>query len=189
MHVVHAVAKEDCALGTGAQELQCLEHRLRMRLGVHHVIDTHQFLEVRRKAGEVEAAQRALAVLAGDERSAMTGRPDFLQHFGDAVVERHHRVVVGKVVLAVGSDQLLDLAAPVVPVGKLYPERGADPTEPVIIGPRGNAVDPERVVIAVQDQLHRVDQGAVEIEQQGVVARHGRQTYPVLPGTEARHRE
>ena len=47
------------ALRAGAQELQCLEHRFRVGLWVHHVIDAYQFLEVGREAGEVEATQGA----------------------------------------------------------------------------------------------------------------------------------
>ena len=153
-----------------------------------HVIGADQHLDVRGEPGQVETPERALAVLAGDERRAVPVAAHRLQHGGDAIVGRDHRVVVRQVVVAIRGDQFLQDSAAVVPLGELHAERGADAAQPILIASRGDAVHPEGMVIAVQDQLHRVDERPVEIEKQGVVAGHGRQTYRVAAGTEARRR-
>src|SRR5690348_4799738 len=78
-----------------------------------------------------------------------------------------------QVVRAIGGDQLFEHAL-VLPLGKLGRERGAHAPQPLLVASGRQSVGRESMVIAVENETHRVDQGAVEIEQEGSQGSHAR---------------
>ena len=72
-HVVDAVADVDRGGRLRAEQRQGLLDRLGMRLGVGHLVGTHQHVHHRLEPGQREPAQGARAVLAGHEAGGTAG--------------------------------------------------------------------------------------------------------------------
>ena len=176
VHVVNAVPYEHRVGAVGAEQGECTLHGFRMRLRMGHVVGAHQHLEIVREPGELQAAERALPVLAGHQPELEPGLMQLAQHVADAGIDRHHPVVVGEVEFAIRGHHRLEQVGVVAPVGELDAQRGADAGKPLLIRPRREAMGLQGVVIAVEDQPDRVDQGPVEVEEHRRVACHGGQT-------------
>src|SRR2546422_6566097 len=72
-----------------------------------------------------------------------------------------------EVVSAVGGDHRLDLCRIVGPVPELDRQRRAEALHPDLVRRLEPAVRAHRVAVRAQDQLDRVDEGAVQVEQEG----------------------
>ena len=169
-----AVAHVHRRARVGAQKPHGLLHRLGMGFGVLHLVRADQHVHQGLELHQRETAKRPRAVLARDQ----TGRdPVGLERAHDLHyprVHRHHAIVVLQVVLPIGGDQGLQRLGIVAPGGELRRERCADAGEPLLVAARRQPVGGEGVMIAVQDQADRVDEGAVEVEEHGANGRHGR---------------
>jgi hypothetical protein len=107
-----------------------------------------------------------LVTIASRELRALL--PQLAQRAGDAREGADHRVVVLEVVAPVGRDHRLDLARVGGQLRELPAQRAAEAGEPGLgLGFRP-PVQAQRVRVAAPDQLDRVDQRAVEVEQEGV---------------------
>ena len=94
-HIVDAVPHVDRRAGIRAEQGDGLLDRLRMGLGIGHLVGAHQHVHHRLEPDECEAAQCSLPVLAGDEAGAAARGADGLDGRDDTRVHRHHPVVVG----------------------------------------------------------------------------------------------
>jgi hypothetical protein len=169
-HIVHAVPDEQSPFRLGPELSQGLQNRFRMRLGIHHVISTDQDVEVIRDTRQLEPPDRSRPVLAGHQPGLETRILHPSDQLGCPDIGNHLGIVMGQVVVAVGRNHLLHLFRLLGQVGQHHPERGADTSQPLLVGAGGQAVGLDSVVIAVKNQPDGVDQRAVEIEEEGTKA-------------------
>ncbi len=148
----------------GAEEPHRLFHRLRVRLGVANLVCADQHIHGVVKPHQPQPPQGALPGLAGDEAGLESPRPDAAHHLDHAGKLPHHPVMVREVVFAVGADHGFHRSLIVLPRRELRAQWRTDASQPLVVAERGEAVGGKCVPVALEDELHRVDQRAVEIE-------------------------
>ena len=89
--------------------------------------------------------------------------PHRLDH---AVVRTHHLVVVRQVVGPVGGHHRFDLGRVFAETAELHPQRCAQPFHPDVVRGLLPAVRAQRVAVRPEDELDRVDERAVQVEQE-----------------------
>ncbi len=97
----------------------------------------------------------------------MAGAGEVADHGDHAVVRAHEPVVMLELKLAIASDEPVDLGLVADELAEGVDERPPDQRAPFVVGRRASFVALEGVAHRAQDQLDRVDQRAVEVEQQG----------------------
>ena len=167
-HVVAGVAHEHRILSRDAKLLNRLQDRLGMWLEVLDVVTADDDVEHLVKPGDPDAAHRAIAQLAGHHAESLAGSLEPPDLVDDAVVRFHERVVVREVVGAVGLHHRLDLFLVLGDLPELRPKRRAEALDPQVVGRHRLAatVLRHRVAVGAQDQVDRVDDGAVEVEEE-----------------------
>ena len=166
VHVVRGVADEECA-GVGDGELrEGVLHGIGVRLVARGVLDGDDGVE---PVGDVQVAEGACghaASLAGDEsqRVSLTAGP--VEGVADAGVGGGGAFEVAVLVVAIAGDELFDVVGAVAPGGELFAQGGADAGGPFRVGGASRAIG-EGVVHAGEEEPDGVDQGAIEIEEEG----------------------
>ena len=151
--------------GGRAQPLERLQYRLRVRLGVRNVVGADDHLEAVFEPGDLEPAKGALPYLARHEPQRLSVLPEIPHRGDDALVRPHQLVVVLEVVGAVRGHHGLDLGGILGPVVELHPERRPEALHPHLVRRLEPAMGAHGVPVRSQDQLDRVDECAVEVEE------------------------
>src|SRR3954447_14236005 len=180
VHVVNAVAYVDGARWICPQQGHRLLHRFRVRLWVAYFVGAYHHVHQRFQTNQRQTTEGPLPVLAGDQTGLDSSRLDLPHRLHHPRVHAHHSIVVLEVEFPVGGDHGFQHLWRVAPGGELYVQRGADSLKPLGVGSRRKIVLRERMVITVENEPDRIDQGAVEIEEHGLELGHdGEATVPV----------
>ena len=167
LHVVNAVTHVDARLHGGAKQPGRDEKGLGVRFRVGDVIrrddDVHGIHEPQKPKPPLGPG----SLLAGDQPGLEPSRPNRLHHFDRPRIGADSGVVMRDVEVAVGPDQLVQEDRIAGPFAELDSEGRADAGQPVFVGLGRQPVSGQGVMIAVDDQPNRVEEGSVEIEEDG----------------------
>ncbi len=175
-NVVNRVADENGVLRCAVEAVQCYPYGFGIGLVSSRGIAADDGVHVSGEAHVREAANGERLRLARHDAELMASTVKLSNRLGDAVIAAGEPVVVRELVFAVGSDQRGAVGLVTRISAEHREQRNADSGQPFLIG-RARAVElRERVASRVQDQLDRVDECPVEIEQDGGgAAGHGHQ--------------
>src|SRR5688500_9418738 len=172
VHVVHRVAHEHRVRRVVAQAIERHEHGFRVRLVSFAAVAADDQVEMRTEPDMVDSAPSEPHGLAGDDADGMPGGANEIDGLQDGVVAAHQSVVVLQLVLAVLRYQRVDLGRiPRVPLKHGY-ERNSHTGEPLRVVWDISVASLKRMPRRRENQLDRVHQGAIEVEEHGEGSRN-----------------
>ena len=141
-----------------------------MRLVLRHVVHTDDGAEPRDVVAAVhEPVPRTRVEFARDDRELRPALHQPLHRFDGARVDAHERVVVLDVELAVRRDHRVDLGRVARMTRELPLERPPETAHELALVVGDAAVLAHRVGVRTADQLDRIDERSVEVEEDRVV--------------------
>ena len=175
-HVDDGVTDVDRVVRAAAHPLEREQQRRRVRLVPLGVLHRDEDLDVLAEPEDVHGLLRRLAALRGGDADVDAGGAQLSEHLTDAVVAADEPLGVVGVPLEVGRVELVRLLRRVVAEGA--EERSADPRADdrrVLLAAEDGA---EGMLVGLDDEVDRVGQRAVEVEDGGGPA--GRSHRPSL---------
>src|SRR3954471_9618815 len=165
LDVVHGIADEQRLVGLVTEALQRGQYGLGMGFVSRAGVTAHDRLEIAGDPDELETASREHVALARDHRHWMACLLEGGQRRRHLLVATHEVVMVRELMLSIGGDQPIDLDVLGCVALEHGPERNADAREPLLVGGDHPLAFGERMPHRSQNERDRVDERAIEIEE------------------------